>query len=129
MRGIRGTLGLFGLTYCAEKTYSTSGRSSVRLERIQNIPTYDRGFDFLTRFYRSKTASKIRYIRPKLGHKASEEVVDISLSDDEAEGSAAIGTFRDDHKNDDSGLRGKEPDSIGLAAGLPGAWPDHMVPC
>ena len=66
------------------------------------------------------------YVRPKLGHKPSDEVDSVALCDVEAETNAAIGTWEDHHN--DNEVRAPKPNFIGLAAGLPGAWRGLVLP-
>ena len=100
-------------------TSRTSASSSVRVERIEKILAYDAAFDYLTRFYRRETRSTKISAKPKLGHRASEEIDLTALSDEEGEyGKRGLETGEDGQQKDASERDGADP--IDLAAGLPG---------
>jgi len=101
-------------------TYRTSASSSVRVERIEKIPTYEHAFDYLTRFYRRKTAIRKGAARPRLGHKGSEGV-DLTAESDEDVITINNHTTSDGDALNGNGSVGENGgDSIDLAAGLPG---------
>lgn len=98
----------------------TSASSSIRIERIGKIPDYDRAFDYLTKFYRRKACPEQGVGRPKLGHRASEEIDMTADSDDDVDESVTNGILSRDGDQGNEEIYGKEADPIGLAAGLPG---------
>ena len=84
------------------------GNASVRIERIDTVPTYNTAFDHLTKFYNRQTA------RPRLRDLDSNEIDLTGDSDDDVNEN---GNQKTDHASSS-----KEPDTIGLAAGLPGEF-------
>ncbi|WRT65670.1 uncharacterized protein IL334_002615 [Kwoniella shivajii] len=88
----------------------TGSSITVRIERIENIHSYDEAFDYLTRFYSGKKDKK------KVREKRDEQI-DLTLSDDELDGAVQNGDSHD--------LQGEtktvQEDDMQLAAGLDSA--------
>ncbi|WVQ79017.1 hypothetical protein IAT38_001109 [Cryptococcus sp. DSM 104549] len=101
-----------GLSKATEKVLShfaggprTSGKNTVRVERIENVPTYDAAFDQLTKFYKARGKGKVV---DKPGDQSGSAIV----IDDEDEPSGQDGTQLSGGAGEGTG------DSVGLAAGL-----------
>ncbi|ORY24383.1 muts domain V-domain-containing protein [Naematelia encephala] len=114
-----------GLSKATEKVLAhfaghtkTSASSSVRIERIAKIDTYDASFDYLTKFYQSKP--KLKPSRPRLSEKDSNQIDQVDLSGvDEDEQEPRRVSVEDDNDQVAETEKGDPPDSMGLAAGLP----------